>query len=72
MAVTPSAWTATLADLRFFDAAREDLPEIDRLVAILNDDARTDHWKEQKRRIESAPKSLETSGDGVAGRKNPD
>lgn len=42
-----------LADLRFWDDARQDLSEIDRLVAILNDEARTRHWKEQRRRIES-------------------
>jgi hypothetical protein len=43
---------AALAYLRFCSAAKEDIPEIERLVAILNDDARTRHWDDQKRQIE--------------------
>jgi len=45
-----------LADLHFLDDAGQDLPEIDRLVAILNDNARTKHWEDQKRKIESVIK----------------
>ncbi len=45
-----------LADLHFPDNAGQDLPEIDRLVAILNDNARTRHWEDQKRKIESVIK----------------
>jgi len=41
-----------LADLRFSDDAKQDLPDIDRLVGILNDDARTGHWEAQKKKIE--------------------
>ena len=41
-----------LAHLHFCEDAREDLPEIDRLVAILNDDARTRHWADQKQQID--------------------
>ena len=43
-----------LADLRFFEDAGQDIPEIDRLVAILNDDARTEHWENQKKKIVAA------------------
>jgi len=41
-----------LAHLHFCDDAREELTEIDRLVAILNDDARTRHWLNQKMQID--------------------
>ena len=41
-----------LAGLHFMDEAREDLAEIGRLVAILNDDVRTRHWENQKREID--------------------
>jgi hypothetical protein len=41
-----------LAHLHYCEAAKEDLPEIDRLVAILNDNARTRHWAHQKQQID--------------------
>ena len=41
-----------LASLHFCSDAKEDLLEIERLIAILNDDARTRHWEVQKKKIE--------------------
>jgi hypothetical protein len=42
-----------LAHLSRCEDAEEDLSEIDRLIAIFNDGARTDHWKNQRRDIEN-------------------
>ena len=41
-----------LAHLGRCEDAKEDLPEIDRLIAIFNDGARTEHWKHQRLDIE--------------------
>jgi len=41
-----------IARLRRCQNATEDVPEIDRLIAILNDDARTRHWENQRHEIE--------------------
>lgn len=41
-----------LARLRCCQDATEDVPEIDRLIAILNDDARARHWENQRHEIE--------------------
>jgi hypothetical protein len=41
-----------LAHLRLCDAAADDLPEIERLIVVLNDDARTRHWENQKKQID--------------------
>jgi hypothetical protein len=40
-----------LAYLRYCREAQEDVPEIRRLIAILNDDARTRHWEKQEDEI---------------------
>jgi hypothetical protein len=42
----------TLAHLKRCQDAKEDVPEIHRLVAILNDDARTRYWEKQAKEIE--------------------
>jgi hypothetical protein len=41
-----------LARFRRCQNAIEDVPEIDRLITILNDDARAKHWENQRREIE--------------------
>jgi hypothetical protein len=41
-----------LARLRRCQNATEDVPEIGRLIAILNDDARARHWEHQRQEIE--------------------
>jgi hypothetical protein len=45
-----------LAYLGKYGDATEDLLEIDRIVAALNDNARTEHWKNQRRKIEDCDK----------------
>lgn len=40
-----------LAHLRYCKEAQEDVSEIRRLIAILNDDARTRHWEKQEEEI---------------------
>lgn len=40
-----------LAHLKRCQEAQHDIPEIHRLIAILNDDARTQHWKKQVEEI---------------------
>ncbi len=42
----------TLAQLHRCQEARQDLLEIDRFIAVLNDDARSRHWKKQRSEIE--------------------
>jgi hypothetical protein len=41
-----------LAHLSRCEDAKADMPEIDRLISIFNDGARTEHWKDQKWDIE--------------------
>ena len=43
--------SVALAHLDRCKDAKEDLAEIDRLIAIFNDGARTEHWQNQKREI---------------------
>jgi hypothetical protein len=40
-----------LARMRRCQDASEDIPEIDRLIAVLSDHARTQHWDNQRREI---------------------
>jgi len=47
-----------LAHLKCCKEAKEDLPEIDRLIAIFNDGGRTEHWENQRRDIENHCKKL--------------
>ena len=43
--------SVALAHLGRCEDAVEDLSEIDRLIAIFNDGARTNHWKNQRQEI---------------------
>lgn len=53
-----------LARLRRCQKATEDVPEIDRLIAILNDNARAKHWQNQRREIEQRCRSSTRIGNG--------